>query len=624
MLRTGLIAGLSIGLVASFIACGGDDFTEHGSGGSAPSGGAGGTGGSTGGTLNTGGSNTGGSVGGMGGSGGGTGGTTQSCFDVDQDGVTDCEGDCDDDDPSSFPGAPEICGDGLDNDCDGDPDQAAACPAGLGTYVSQVTGLDSNPGTQASPVQTIAQGIANALTLANGQDVFVAEGTYVEKVTLVDAVSLLGGYHCDANTCDWARDPSLYVSLIQNVDRQGVLADVTVSNITEISGFTIAGIDSSGLGGYATPGTAAVTLAGGTAVVRSNIINAGDEVNCNTWNECSSYGVRIVGPTNDPASGVLIENNRITAGSSQSQGCPAVALVRNPAPIAKLVGNWIKGGTCNYNRAVDAWQSGAGTLIQNNDIFAGTSPTDTSFAMIVSGYTTIDSNRINWDHNEVGSCNNVNLSFWCGGIECEGATTVITNNVVYGMPAARSTAIFMGDGEVPFGLITMNGNTLNANGTGQGGSPLTNTSAALSCRTTQGLNAKVGKIRNNILLGGLGQNRFGMFEMNQTNNRTCEPIVYENNDIFFPPLGSNPVDNAHRQWTSGAQQVLLPTFAEVNAQSYAQANIGDDPLLDNSWHLQAGSPCIDAGTTADAPAVDLDGDPRPQGAGVDIGADESN
>ena len=38
--------------------------------------------------------------------------------DLDGDGVSDCEGDCDDTDPNTYPGAEEIC-DGLDNDCDG-------------------------------------------------------------------------------------------------------------------------------------------------------------------------------------------------------------------------------------------------------------------------------------------------------------------------------------------------------------------------------------------------------------------------------------------------------------------------------------------------------------------------
>lgn len=56
------------------------------------------------------------------------------CADRDGDGYYDQQGcgtpvDCDDNDPTVYPGAPEVCGDGKDNDCDGevdnDPDVAA-------------------------------------------------------------------------------------------------------------------------------------------------------------------------------------------------------------------------------------------------------------------------------------------------------------------------------------------------------------------------------------------------------------------------------------------------------------------------------------------------------------------
>jgi hypothetical protein len=45
----------------------------------------------------------------------------QVCFDADQDGQTNCDGDCNDVDPSISRGAPESC-DGKDNDCDGATD----------------------------------------------------------------------------------------------------------------------------------------------------------------------------------------------------------------------------------------------------------------------------------------------------------------------------------------------------------------------------------------------------------------------------------------------------------------------------------------------------------------------
>ena len=47
-------------------------------------------------------------------------------LDADIDGHGRCGDDCDDSDPNSYPGAPEICGDGVDQDCDGVPDNG--CP----------------------------------------------------------------------------------------------------------------------------------------------------------------------------------------------------------------------------------------------------------------------------------------------------------------------------------------------------------------------------------------------------------------------------------------------------------------------------------------------------------------
>jgi len=54
-------------------------------------------------------------------------------------------------------------------------------------------------------------------------------------------------------------------------------------------------------------------------------------------------------------------------------------------------------------------------------------------------------------------------------------------------------------------------------------------------------------------------------------------------------------------------------------------NINADPLFvaaPRDIHLSAGSPAIDTGTCTGAPATDFEGDPRPTGAGCDMGADE--
>ncbi len=64
------------------------------------------------------------------------------CFDADQDGQTNCDGDCNDADPSIRRGAPELC-DLKDNDCDGDTDLDPA--TGLRVCTND-GGLDSDGG----------------------------------------------------------------------------------------------------------------------------------------------------------------------------------------------------------------------------------------------------------------------------------------------------------------------------------------------------------------------------------------------------------------------------------------------------------------------------------------------
>ena len=62
-----------------------------------------------------------------------------ACVDADGDGVTNCDGDCDDDEPSVFPGAEELP-DGLDNDCNGLADDGTVLSDDDGDGFAEVAG----------------------------------------------------------------------------------------------------------------------------------------------------------------------------------------------------------------------------------------------------------------------------------------------------------------------------------------------------------------------------------------------------------------------------------------------------------------------------------------------------
>jgi hypothetical protein len=68
------------------------------------------------------------------------------------------------------------------------------------------------------------------------------------------------------------------------------------------------------------------------------------------------------------------------------------------------------------------------------------------------------------------------------------------------------------------------------------------------------------------------------------------------------------------------------TYSDIQGGYQGIGNINADPLfVEGSPYdvrLLPNSPCIDSGTLNGAPATDLDGNPRPNGDGVDMGAYE--
>lgn len=70
------------------------------------------------------------------------------------------------------------------------------------------------------------------------------------------------------------------------------------------------------------------------------------------------------------------------------------------------------------------------------------------------------------------------------------------------------------------------------------------------------------------------------------------------------------------------------TYCDVQGGYSGEGNIDADPRFVDSgagdYHLKSDSPCIDTATATGAPDIDFEGDPRPLGAGWDIGVDEFN
>ncbi|RMF13884.1 MAG: hypothetical protein D6761_10420, partial [Candidatus Dadabacteria bacterium] len=143
--------------------------------------------------------------------------------------------DCDDDDDAIHPGATEILGDLLDNDCrNGDlfPTDSD------GIFVS-TAGDDGNPGTRAAPVRTLTTGMVK-LAATGKTGLFVAGGTYPEAITPgqngvpILTLTIYGGYSNDFTTRDVSGTPTIIKPTV------GTEQPV---NITSAVNLTLIGLD---------------------------------------------------------------------------------------------------------------------------------------------------------------------------------------------------------------------------------------------------------------------------------------------------------------------------------------------------------------------------------------------
>jgi hypothetical protein len=215
----------------------------------------------------------------------------------------------------------------------------------------------------------------------------------------------------------------------------------------------------------------------------------------------------------------------------------------------------------------------------------------------------------------------------CGGVaECDGIirNNIISYNEAVGGGQSKAGGVYNCQGTIENNIIVYNRSTLTY-GTGAGlyycGGTIQNNIIAFNiAKSGAGLNECDGTIRNNTIYGNEATDYYG------GGLAFCNGII-RNNIIWGNTAPSDP------QLYYCADSPY-PAYNCVEGGWYGTGNISSNAELvdpaNGDFHLQATSPCIDAGGTVTL-YQDFEGDPRPydgtstprgDGSDVDIGADE--
>ncbi len=133
------------------------------------------------------------------------------------------------------------------------------------------------------------------------------------------------------------------------------------------------------------------------------------------------------------------------------------------------------------------------------------------------------------------------------------------------------------------------------------------------------------KVVNNTIVGNIATNGAGLAFAGAQATIANNVIAHNTTGIELVEGGIAPIFSNNDVWQNG-----YTNFAGMPNPTGTNGNISADPQFANwqnqDYHLQAASPCVDAGAPAfvDGGWVDMDGQLRIQGLGPDIGADESD
>jgi len=208
-------------------------------------------------------------------------------------------------------------------------------------------------------------------------------------------------------------------------------------------------------------------------------------------------------------------------------------------------------------------------------------------------------------------------SFEGGNIICYDSSPTISNCFIYGGRSVYGAGIYCYGGPLITNCV-ISGNAC-AYGGGFYGGGFGNAPTIMNCTISLNRTDNGGSITD-ARGAGIFCNSFSAIVVNT--------IIWGNTANGLPNTisgGSVSISYSDLEggWTGTGNIGSDPQFAMPGYwNNNGTASIGDDYWIPGDFHLQAISPCVDSGTSSDAPSFDIEGTPRPQGAGFDMGAYE--
>ena len=433
-------------------------------------------------------------------------------------------------------------------------------------YVQQNVGGDSNPGDtwgQGHALATIQRAIQLAQATTESDTVHVAAASYSENIDIYSSITLYGGYPSNGGTM---RDPATNVTTIDGRN-SGIVVTIDNENNVVLDGFVIQNGDVNGRGG-------GIDIENCSSVTIHNNI-----VTNNTARGDWGGGIAVIDSSVTITSNT-IQNNQCVGNNSYGGG---ISFYENCT--GTVSGNTITGNTAGSGGG-GMMIDGANLSIANNQINNNTVTSGSGGGLYISDCTslTITGNTIS--NNILSSESRLGA-----GIMCSNSTVQIRRNFIQnnrGADWGGGINIYNADGFIVNNVIS--GNQANQNGGGVICAQISNA-----------------QIINNTIVNNTASSGGGVYIESSSTATATNTIVRGNSS---PQL-----------WDAGAFAV---TYSDIQGGYPGTGNINSDPLFigGSDYRLISSSPCIDSGTSSEAPATDISGTPRPQGQGYDMGAYE--